>query len=180
LLAFQQGCAPFGSGIDAFGFYNNIDQAEAQRFADVEITHGRVAMLASLGFLVGEEVEGSGFLFDASVTGPAINHFQQVPTFFWVALGVGVVLTEVTRINVGLHAKLSTCTFRVRGTMLHVVVIQDANRYVYTRPCLYYEYSCRFFRHRWRTHRWAVFCPPSAACASISCLLSVLKTGPRG
>eukprot|EP00740_Mantoniella_antarctica_P010715 CAMPEP_0181377652 /NCGR_PEP_ID=MMETSP1106-20121128/18013_1 /TAXON_ID=81844 /ORGANISM="Mantoniella antarctica, Strain SL-175" /LENGTH=75 /DNA_ID=CAMNT_0023496405 /DNA_START=51 /DNA_END=274 /DNA_ORIENTATION=+ len=26
-----QGCAPFGSGIDAFGFYNNIDQAEAQR-----------------------------------------------------------------------------------------------------------------------------------------------------
>jgi len=93
------GCAPFKDGVDAFGFFNNIDQADAQRYADCEITHGRVAMLASLGFLVGEEVEGSGFLFDAEVTGPAINHFQQVPTFFWVSLGVGVVLTEVVRIN---------------------------------------------------------------------------------
>jgi hypothetical protein len=34
----------------------------------VEITHGRVAMLAALGFLVGEQVEGSSFLFDAEVT----------------------------------------------------------------------------------------------------------------
>uniref|UniRef100_A0A7S0X9S4 Chlorophyll a-b binding protein, chloroplastic n=1 Tax=Mantoniella antarctica TaxID=81844 RepID=A0A7S0X9S4_9CHLO len=94
-----QGCAPFGNGIDAFGFYNNIDQAEAQRFADVEITHGRVAMLAALGFFVGEQVEGSAFLFDASVTGPAINHFQQVPTFFAVTLGVGIILAETNRVN---------------------------------------------------------------------------------
>ena len=99
VLASEQGCAPFGNGIDAFGFYNNIDQAEAQRFADVEITHGRVAMLAALGFFVGEQVEGSAFLFDASVTGPAINHFQQVPTFFAVTLGVGIILAETNRVN---------------------------------------------------------------------------------
>ena len=64
----MQGCPPFAEGIDLFGFFKNIDEAEAQRYADVEITHGRVAMLAALGFLVGEQVEGSSFLFDAQVT----------------------------------------------------------------------------------------------------------------
>lgn len=29
-----QGCAPFPEGVDFFGFYNGIDQKEAQRFAD--------------------------------------------------------------------------------------------------------------------------------------------------
>ena len=36
-----QGCPPFPDGIDAFGFFNDIQQTEAQRYADVEITHGR-------------------------------------------------------------------------------------------------------------------------------------------
>ena len=41
-------------------------------------------MLAVLGFLVGEKVEGSSFLFDAQISGPAITHFFQVPHSFWV------------------------------------------------------------------------------------------------
>uniref|UniRef100_A0A7S0XC12 Chlorophyll a-b binding protein, chloroplastic n=1 Tax=Mantoniella antarctica TaxID=81844 RepID=A0A7S0XC12_9CHLO len=94
-----QGCAPFPDGIDVFGFYNEIDEKEAQRYADVEITHGRVAMLASLGFLVGEQVEGSGFLFDANVTGPAINHFQQVPATFWGLLGALIFTVEANRVQ---------------------------------------------------------------------------------
>jgi hypothetical protein len=65
----------------------------------VEITHGRVAMLASLGFLVGEQVEGSSFLFDADVTGPAINHFQQVPGPFWALLGAVILFAETNRVN---------------------------------------------------------------------------------
>eukprot|EP00227_Mantoniella_beaufortii_P008275 CAMPEP_0197589596 /NCGR_PEP_ID=MMETSP1326-20131121/10489_1 /TAXON_ID=1155430 /ORGANISM="Genus nov. species nov., Strain RCC2288" /LENGTH=288 /DNA_ID=CAMNT_0043154549 /DNA_START=68 /DNA_END=934 /DNA_ORIENTATION=+ len=94
-----QGCAPFEDGIDLFGFYNGIDQSQAQRYADVEITHGRVAMLAALGFVVGEQVEGSSFLFDAAITGPAIDHFQQVPVPFWAALGVAIIAVEVNRVN---------------------------------------------------------------------------------
>lgn len=43
------------------------------------MTHGRVAMLAVLGFLAGEAVEGKSFLWDASVKGPAITHLSQVP-----------------------------------------------------------------------------------------------------
>ena len=94
-----QGCAPFPEGVDFFGFYNGIDEAEAQRYADVEITHGRVAMLAALGFLVGEQVEGSAFLFDAQVTGPAINHFQQVPATFWGLIGAFIFIVESNRVQ---------------------------------------------------------------------------------
>ena len=94
-----KGCAPFEDGLDAFGFFNDIDQAEAQRYADVEITHGRIAMLASLGFLVGEQVEGSAFLFDANITGPAIDHFQQVPGTFWGLLGAVIFTIEANRVQ---------------------------------------------------------------------------------
>jgi hypothetical protein len=93
------GTAPFSDGIDAFGFFNGIDESKAQRYADVEITHGRVAMLAALGFVVGEQVEGSSFLFDADITGPAINHFQQVPQAFWGALTAFIVVAEGARVQ---------------------------------------------------------------------------------
>jgi hypothetical protein len=93
------GVAPFPEGVDVFGFFNDIDEREAQRYADVEITHGRVAMLASLGFLVGEQVEGSSFLFDAEITGPAIDHFQQVPALFWGILGAAIFTSEATRVQ---------------------------------------------------------------------------------
>jgi hypothetical protein len=56
------------------GFFNDIDQAEAQRYADVEITHGRLAMLASVGFIVGESVEGSSFLFGTYWAFPKSQH----------------------------------------------------------------------------------------------------------
>ena len=95
-----RGCAPFPEGVDFFGFYNGIDEAEAQRYADVEITHGRVAMLAALGFLVGEQVEGSSFLFDAQITGPAIDHFQQVPGIAWGLIGAAIFVTEASRVQI--------------------------------------------------------------------------------
>ncbi|EEH53478.1 uncharacterized protein MICPUCDRAFT_11257, partial [Micromonas pusilla CCMP1545] len=94
-----RGVGPFPDGVDAFGFFNDIKETEAQRYADVEITHGRVAMLAALGFLVGEYVEGSSFLFDAQVTGPAINHFQQVPPLFWGLIGAIIFVSESSRVQ---------------------------------------------------------------------------------
>jgi hypothetical protein len=35
-------------------------------------------MLVTIGFLVGEKVEGSSLLFDAQISGPAITHITQV------------------------------------------------------------------------------------------------------
>ena len=50
-----------------------------KRYREAEVTHGRVAMLGALGFIVGERVEGSTFLFDSQIRGPAISHLQQIP-----------------------------------------------------------------------------------------------------
>jgi hypothetical protein len=44
-------------------------------------------------------VEGSSFLFDAEVTGPAIDHFQQVPTPFWGLLGAVIFTVEASRVQ---------------------------------------------------------------------------------
>ena len=91
--------APFPEGLDILGFCNGIDGSSLQRYREAELTHGRVSMLATVGFLVGEQVEGSSFLFDAQVTGPAVNHFQQVPLPFWLGLGALIFVVEASRVQ---------------------------------------------------------------------------------
>ena len=93
--------APFPEGLDVLGFCNGIDGGSLQRYREAELTHGRVAMLATVGFLVGEQVEGSSFLFDSQVTGPAVNHFQQVPLPFWFAIGATIAIAESVRVQKG-------------------------------------------------------------------------------
>ena len=57
--------------------------------------------LQTLGFLVGEKVEGSSFLFDAQVSGPAITHLEQVPAIFWILLTVAIGAAEEKRATTG-------------------------------------------------------------------------------
>lgn len=73
--------APVGF-FDPLGLAAKANGATLKRYREAELTHGRVAMLAVLGFLAGEAVEGSSFLFDASIQGPAITHLAQVPVHF--------------------------------------------------------------------------------------------------
>jgi hypothetical protein len=86
---------------DPAGFAAKADEPTLKRYREAELTHGRVAMLAAVGFLVGEKVEGSSFLFDSQITGPAISHLAQVPVGFWVALVVAIGATEQYRATVG-------------------------------------------------------------------------------
>jgi hypothetical protein len=86
---------------DPLGFAEKADEATLKRYREAELTHGRVAMLAAVGFLVGEKVEGSSFLFDAQVSGPAISHLGQVPTIFWVLLTISIGAAESKRANTG-------------------------------------------------------------------------------
>lgn len=58
-------------------------------------------VLAVVGFLVGEKVEGSSFLFDAQITGPAITHFEQVPPVFWGLLTTAIGFVEQYRLRIG-------------------------------------------------------------------------------
>lgn len=86
---------------DPLGFADKADANTLKRYREAELTHGRVAMLAALGFIVGEKVEGSSFLFDAQVSGPAITHLTQVPFAFWVLLTTAIAATEINRAQVG-------------------------------------------------------------------------------
>lgn len=97
---------PFEDGFDPLGFAEKADEPTLKRYREAELTHGRVAMLAVVGFLVGEAVEGSSFLFDASISGPAITHIPQVPVPFWGALAVAIGGLEIRRAEkgfVGMH-----------------------------------------------------------------------------
>jgi len=79
---------------------------ELRRWRESEIVHGRVAMLAAVGFIVGEQLEDYPILlnFDGHVTGPAIYHFQQVEArgaIFWVPLVVIIGILESYRVWLG-------------------------------------------------------------------------------
>ena len=92
--------APVGF-FDPLDFASKADENTMKRYREAELTHGRVAMLAAVGFLVGEKVEGSSFLFDAQISGPAISHLAQVPVGFWVALTVAIGAAETKRAEIG-------------------------------------------------------------------------------
>lgn len=86
---------------DPAGLGKKADENTLKRYREAEITHGRVAMLAVLGFFAGEKVEGSSFLFDASIKGPAITHLAQVPAPFWTLLAIGIAKVELDRAQYG-------------------------------------------------------------------------------
>lgn len=92
--------APLGF-FDPLDFADKADKATMMRYREAEVTHGRVAMLATVGFLVGEKVEGSSFLFDSQISGPGITHLAQVPVGFWVALTIAIGASEQYRATTG-------------------------------------------------------------------------------
>ena len=85
---------------DPLGFAEKADERTLKRYCEAEVTHGRVSMLAVVGFLVGEKVERNSFLFDASIKGPAITHLAQVPTIFWLGLLFAISSLELNRAQV--------------------------------------------------------------------------------
>merc|ERR1712071_280510 len=80
------GALPPVGVFDLLGLAEKATDATLARYREAELAHGRVAMLATIGFLVGEKVEGSSFLFDSQISGPAINHITQVPDGFWAVI----------------------------------------------------------------------------------------------
>merc|ERR1719258_1021739 len=80
---------------DPAGFLDGKSELEVNRYREAELTHGRVGMLASLGFLVQEKFHP---LFSAD-GGPAIDQIPQLPVWLWVVMGGGIAAAESFRIQ---------------------------------------------------------------------------------
>jgi len=95
--------APFSDMFDPAGLLNTATVEDVRRYREAELMHSRVAMLAALGFVVGEHLEyfPAFFNWDGSITGPAINQFQQVQSGFWEPLLIGIGVCEAYRVAVG-------------------------------------------------------------------------------
>ncbi|CEL96922.1 unnamed protein product [Vitrella brassicaformis CCMP3155] len=82
-----------------------------KRWREAELKHGRVCMLAALGMLVQENFNP---LFDGKITGPAINHFQQVPFPFQAIIVAGIFGIEAYSIRRGWAKPRSNKLFVLR------------------------------------------------------------------
>jgi hypothetical protein len=95
--------APLGE-FDPLELTADMTIEEIKRYRESEVTHGRVAMLATLGYLVGESFHP---FFGGVVSGPANSHLAQVqevaPAFFGI-LTVGIGAAELIRAATGWKA----------------------------------------------------------------------------
>merc|ERR1719217_1895797 len=84
--------APLGF-FDPVGFSTDTSQGRLLFFREVEIKHGRVGMLAALGFVVGENFHP---LFGGDIDVPSYLAFQQTPLQqFWPAVLVAISIPEI-------------------------------------------------------------------------------------
>merc|ERR1719324_2067008 len=92
--------APMGD-FDPLELSKDLDLTEVKRYREAEVTHGRVAMTAVLGFLVAESFHP---LFGGNIDGPAIRHLdrvREVAPIFFDFLAFTIALAELYRSLVG-------------------------------------------------------------------------------
>lgn len=78
---------------DPLGFCTGASEGKIKFYREVELKHGRAAMLASLGFLVGEHFHP---LFGGSIDVPSYIAFQETPLqTFWPAVMIVLSVLEV-------------------------------------------------------------------------------------
>jgi len=78
---------------DPLGFSTTVDAGKLLFYREVELKHGRVAMLAALGILVGEQFHP---LFGGDIDVPAAFAFQQTPLeAFWPAVVAAIAIPEI-------------------------------------------------------------------------------------
>merc|ERR1712201_36497 len=82
-----------GTKLDADRQTHENEQGKLFFYREVEIKHGRVAMLASLGFLVGEQFHP---LFGGDIDVPSLVAFQETPLQnFWPAVVAALAIPEI-------------------------------------------------------------------------------------
>jgi hypothetical protein len=88
--------APTGY-FDPLGFcQEGIPLNDVKRYREAEVQHGRVAMLAAVGYFGGETISGP-----FNTGGPANDQLQQVPVAVLAFLGVAIGAAELKRATIG-------------------------------------------------------------------------------
>merc|ERR1719337_830126 len=80
---------------DPLGFCSDekLTEGKLKFYREVELKHGRVGMLAALGFVVGENFHP---LFGGNIDAPAYPAFQQTPLqTFWPAVVLAIAIPEI-------------------------------------------------------------------------------------
>merc|ERR1719207_245363 len=84
--------APLGF-FDPIGFATTVKGGKLLFYREVELKHGRVAMLAALGIVVGEQYHP---LFGGDIDVPSYIAFQQTPLEnFWPAVVTAIAIPEI-------------------------------------------------------------------------------------
>lgn len=99
--------APVGF-FDPLKLSEGKSEADLKKFREAELKHGRVAMLAFLGIIVGENFNP---LFEGKISGPAIYQFQQADSlipYFWVGVTFFIALIEGQNILTGWESPTET------------------------------------------------------------------------
>jgi hypothetical protein len=89
---------PFGF-FDPLGFMKDKELGEVKRFREAEVLHGRVAMMATVGFLVGENTPTISYGFEHPTIG--INQLAQAPGTVLFAFFLVINFSESWRANMG-------------------------------------------------------------------------------
>ena len=91
------GALPPTGFFDPLGFsQKGISLNEVKRNREAEVMHGRVAMIACVGYFAGEQLP-SPFGID----GPANDQLQQVPLPAFILLTLGIAVAELKRATIG-------------------------------------------------------------------------------
>lgn len=91
--------------LDPVGLFDPLGLAEKatpnllRKYREAELTHGRIAMLASVGFLVGEAVQGSTPILDGKLSGSALLQLDQLPGIWVILFFAGAFGVETSRVR---------------------------------------------------------------------------------
>jgi len=82
---------------DPLGFCQDKTDGRLRFYREVELKHGRVAMLAALGFVVGEQYHP---LFGGGIDSPAYKAFQETPLqTFWPYVVFAIAIPESSSVS---------------------------------------------------------------------------------
>ena len=91
--------APLGD-FDPLGFsQRGVPLNDVRRYREAEVMHGRVAMVAAVGYLAGEAA--SPVVWNGAVTGPANDQLAQIPTWAFSTLTLAIGVAETFRAKRG-------------------------------------------------------------------------------